>query len=343
MPQAYDGQHKETLSNGNGSTKWIAAVSPGGLGDTILFSPVLKALRTCYPRAFIELVAANALVPEMYSTTHIINAVTVANTNRPWWHPAKTSALAPLLMRARRDNRDKMAVFATGLSRWWPRLFHRVGSVPHCLRAPLPEKDDTNLSCNLELARRFDKNVAQSDVFVDIPADAHQEARDALLRQGINIDTDKLMAVYPSRETPKHPRWPLANQAAVLHRLRRDIPDVRIVIVGGLNEGKDWDRADTGRTMDANLAGNISIGATAAILARCRLALCNEGGPMHLAGAVGCPLVATIPGAPPAYQPPGRQSLVFRTCTHGDFSIQQITDACLRLLCQNPLPESPKD
>jgi len=73
------------------TVKWIAAVSPGGLGDTILFSPVLKALRTCYPTAFIELITANALVPEIYSATGIINAITVANTNHPWWRPGGLS------------------------------------------------------------------------------------------------------------------------------------------------------------------------------------------------------------------------------------------------------------
>ena len=61
---------------------------------------------------------------------------------------------------------------------------------------------------------------------------------------------------------------------------------------------------------DANLAGKISIPAVAAILSKASLAIGNDGGIIHVAGAVGCPLVAIMPNTPSSYRPAGRKTKI---------------------------------
>ena len=46
------------------------------------------------------------------------------------------------------------------------------------------------------------------------------------------------------------------------------------------------------RHRSLNLAGKLSVGELAALLSRCRLLVSNDSGPVHVAAAVGIPVVA---------------------------------------------------
>lgn len=81
----------------------------------------------------------------------------------------------------------------------------------------------------------------------------------------------------------------------------------RIVVVGGANEHPLVDGLR--RLVNFNpidLVGKLSILETAAVLGRCRLFIGNDSGPMHLAAAVGTPVVACFgPSDPKLYHPYG--------------------------------------
>ncbi len=90
---------------------------------------------------------------------------------------------------------------------------------------------------------------------------------------------------------------------------------LRIVLFGTASEAPVH-RAFTSvcpETLD--LAGRTSIGGMAALLERCRLFVGNDSGPMHVAAAVGAPVAAVFgPGAPHKtrpYLPPGRFRVVY--------------------------------
>lgn len=78
-----------------------------------------------------------------------------------------------------------------------------------------------------------------------------------------------------------------------------------IVLIGGPNEralAERFKELYTGPVIDA--VGKTSLQETAAILERCRLFIGNDSGPMHLAAAVGTPVVACFgPSLPSEYGP----------------------------------------
>jgi hypothetical protein len=106
----------------------------------------------------------------------------------------------------------------------------------------------------------------------------------------------------------KHTTKPLIAISPYSNFPSRDIPDetiaklvpalalkagAEIVIVGG---AKDFERAAKVVGDDSsglNACGVFSVQESAALLKACSLAICTESGPMHLASAVGAPLLAT--------------------------------------------------
>jgi heptosyltransferase-2 len=69
--------------------------------------------------------------------------------------------------------------------------------------------------------------------------------------------------------------------------------DARFVVVGGPQDSHLGQRLETelGSSRVLNLAGRITLRQTGAVLERCCLTVSNDSGPMHLAAAVGSPVV----------------------------------------------------
>lgn len=102
-------------------------------------------------------------------------------------------------------------------------------------------------------------------------------------------------------------RWPAGRFSEVADRLLD--AGHNIVLAGGIDDRPLIDEikakvrvSDGGKIID--LAGSTSFGQLAAVLKRCALFLGNDTGPMHLAVAVGTPVVAVFgPSKPQMYGP----------------------------------------
>ena len=89
-------------------------------------------------------------------------------------------------------------------------------------------------------------------------------------------------------------KWSAANFAQAAQLLADDYPDAKFVLLGGPQDRDDTAHIarplPTERTLNA--AGQLSLRATAALIQRCDMMLTNDTGPMHIAVAVGTPVVA---------------------------------------------------
>lgn len=110
-------------------------------------------------------------------------------------------------------------------------------------------------------------------------------------------------AANPGMQLPAK-RWPPARFAAVADRLTEEA-GVRVLILG---HGSDAQAARQTRAAmrraAVDLVGQTSFGQMAAVIERCHLFIGNDSGPMHLAAAVGTPVLAILgPTLPEAYAP----------------------------------------
>jgi len=149
---------------------------------------------------------------------------------------------------------------------------------------------------------------------LDLDEKARQWAKEQLdplkeRRQGPLIGLNPGAAYGPAK------RWFPERFAALGRRLAAEL-DAAIVVVGGPDEkglGASIAGAIGPEVLD--LSGRTSLPQLAAALARCDLIVTNDSGPMHLASAVGVPLVAVFgPTDPRATSPMGRHSIVRKEC-----------------------------
>jgi N-acetylglucosaminyldiphosphoundecaprenol N-acetyl-beta-D-mannosaminyltransferase len=99
-------------------------------------------------------------------------------------------------------------------------------------------------------------------------------------------------------------RWSAEHFAAVAMQLHRD--GARVVLVGSMGDDTPQVRAllAAAHIPTHDLSGRTTLGQLAAALARCRLFIGAESGVMHIAAAAGVPLVALFgPGNPAAWGP----------------------------------------
>ena len=333
--------------------KRILLITTGGLGDAILFSPVIKALKNVGPNHHIEMLAANPLVYEIYQFSENIYNIRIVPTRKS---SPILNAFRILLIAAkyRKSGGFDIGIFATGLDKRFGKLLKYLGCVKNVEFAPSYPDYETDIECNISLACKFKANTSEEDAFVPLTERHILEAKRISEKNGIFMDSQKIIAIYASQELQHRPRWQLENLLHVIERLKIWGVKGKFVVVGSAKEGKQWGEIDSKGIVDANLAGKLSISGSAAFLKKCSLLIGNDGGLMHVGGAVGCPLVVIMANTPFSYRPPGENTIVIHSklsCCDGfypkrprnckaprcaeDITVEEVFSACKGLIERN--------
>ncbi len=119
-----------------------------------------------------------------------------------------------------------------------------------------------------------------------------QEVRDACRMAGVPPDA-LLIGVIPGAARGESKRWPHFGAAGA--QLAREVERARFLVLGTAAEA-ELCRATAAAIGPHALcrAGRTSLAQFAALLAACRVTLCNDSGGMHLSAAVGTPVVAVF-------------------------------------------------
>jgi ADP-heptose:LPS heptosyltransferase len=112
--------------------------------------------------------------------------------------------------------------------------------------------------------------------------------------------------------------WPFENLQRFLALLAAARPEQPMLLIGGPTEVPLAARLETGKDITRlprmiNLIGATRLGLTMALLARCRAAVMTDSGPMHIAEALGIPLIALFSAHNhPVWHPTSGASTVLR-------------------------------
>ncbi len=285
----------------------------GNVGDVVVAAPMLQALGRRYPDAGIELLTsagrgANPGAAEVlrgFDHLQTIRHYDVDRVKRP-------KDLWRLVRELRKARPDLVVLCPTSLNTWrqgvrnlaFARLIgprHVVGvGVPTIrwalgsqvrVRRYFPHESQRYLGLIRELGIPDDRRPT---VFGDLEPESKQRIDDV-------TPAGRFVAVCPGGKQVPH-RWPESRFVAVVAELTART-DVRFVAVGNEAERDLCERvlAPAGDRAH-NAAGSLDLRETTELLGRGALLLTNDTGPMHLAAAVGTPVVAVFGGA----MPPGR-------------------------------------
>lgn len=309
----------QSLFTRRASPHSIVVIKPCCLGDLVMTTPLLDVLRRAYPQARIVYVAGSwsKVIPEHHPTVDAV--IDCGNVGIPGRYSLR--AYLQLAAKLRSEHFDLAFVLDRSpmltLLPWLAAVPRRVGLDSLGRGFSLTDRVPTSSSPDalqhqaeiyLDLARATGLPVDTPHMRFVPTADEKQ----AVQQQAQHYEKRKLVALFPGggsnpgmELTAK--RWPLVRYRELARRLVDEL-DAQVLLIGGaddealnaqLLEGLD---VPEGRVV--NLAGQTSIGELAAWLERCDLFIGNDSSPMHLAAAVGIPVLAIFgPTSPQEYGP----------------------------------------
>jgi ADP-heptose:LPS heptosyltransferase len=258
---------------------WIRL--PNWLGDVVMALPLLRALRASRPDAEITLVAKNQFAPLLET----------------WAIADRVHALPPqgggyfAHFRALRDEFPDVWLLFTNSARgdfeaWLTRTRQRFGIVrpgkprPLLTHAYRPPADfDEQAHHQLELWENFLRHFGLAS-----PVD-----RTPIPSSVARAPSSAIGLICGSENTPEK-RWPVAHWRALIAAF----PEENFLLFGTANDQPITCAVAAGLdpTRVRDLAGKTDLAAFAENLRACRALVTNDTGGMHLANALGVPLIA---------------------------------------------------
>lgn len=260
----------------------ILLIKPSSLGDVIHALPTVNLIRRQFPHAHLSWLINDNLAPLLRRCPVIDELIEFRRHSAKSW--------LPLFVRLRRERFDLVldlqGLLRSGLMAGVTGAARRVG-----------------LSDAREGARWFYNEIVpvtrSHAVNRYLRAAAHLGCPAGAVEFPLGLadePRDNLIAINPSA------RWATKLWGAEKFRaLAEQLPRDRVVFTGSAAE-TDW--IDRLAHRYRNMAGKTNLLELAELYRRCALVVTNDSGPMHLAAAVGTPVVAIFGATDPALTGP---------------------------------------
>jgi heptosyltransferase-2 len=270
----------------------LAIRSPNWLGDAIMALPAMGALRRAYPDAHLAIAAPASVAPLFREQTNAesTSVLTFADHDSERATLAGAGLDAILLM----PNSFRSAWLARAAAigeRWGYAAGVRRLLLTRSVARPRRRLHQSQYY--LELVRGLGLEALQEPPRVCVTAETRTRATAAAADFGIDADAT-MIGFAPGAAYGHAKRWPPARVSELIVRLTRDSGATCLLF------GAAGDRA-AGREIESSLPPDVrainAIGRTdlrllAGLISRCAAFVSNDSGAMHLAAALGIPLVA---------------------------------------------------
>jgi heptosyltransferase-3 len=331
------------------------------IGDVLLATPVLRALREAYPEARLT-----ALVNE--GTEDVLRWNADLNDLLLVRRAGVRAGLA-FLIQLRRQRYDCVIDLTDGdrsaLIARWSGASIRIGfNEEHRWRGLLYTTALTGqpgmhrTERDLQTVRTLGlQPKATPPVLRTTPQD-DQEAETLLLQLGITAGGPRMLVMMQPGARYWFKAWPPERFAALIDRLTERF-GCQVLLGGDVREVTLAEQIRAlARSSPVVIAGRTTLLQYAAVLKRCALFVGNDNGPMHMAAAVGIPVVGLFgPSDPAEWGPRGTRSEVLYkgldcrrcfhpTCDQGEascmkqISVEEVFAAATRCLAEGPKPRS---
>jgi lipopolysaccharide heptosyltransferase II len=297
VAHAFDRRAPALAELGTPAIRRVLAVSSTAIGDTLLSTPALRSLRLAYPDARIALLINAAYIDLFRDLPHVDELIPYRGGWRRFLR----------LARSLRAHRFDLACIlhgnepqATPLA--WLSGARFIFKLPNTSRfrflltnaEPVLGWDDFEHGIDQRLAVARLGGGAVTDRRMDLPVADEARRQIARLLADCNIAADAPLIALQAGASTASRRWAPARFVELARRLLTERPRLCIVLTGSPNERPLAARiaAELTDTRVWNAAGELPLPLLPALVERCALMVSGDTGPMHLAVAVGTPVVA---------------------------------------------------
>lgn len=289
------------------SARRLLCVRLDALGDVLMSTPAIRALRHGRPDRHVALLTSPAgaelagLIPDVDE---------VIEYEAPWMKatPLRPDATADerMIRRLAAGRFDAAAIFTVfSQNPLPPAMLCYLAGVPlrlaHCRENPYQlltdwvSDDEPQGRVRHEVRRQLDLAAAvgcrteDERLAISVPGRARREVRSMLVARGLSAHR-RWVVIHPGASAPsrRYPPELFAQTAAELVHQQ----GFQVVLTGTAAERRLVDTIGAGLGRRAlSLVGQLSLAELAALLSMAPLLLSNNSGPVHVAAAVGTPVV----------------------------------------------------
>jgi lipopolysaccharide heptosyltransferase II len=282
-----------------------------GIGDMIMFTPALQAIRKKYSNAHITLLVSRSGCEEVVSESQLIDEIIYLDPSH--WGTLRLSR------KIMKGNFDLL------ISSYLCRSIHLnnltlLSGIPH--RAG--HCSSTDWQC---------ENDYLFNIKVPLVSGIHESKRGWLLAEAVHCEPANIQPIFFISEESERfadqffkdhkladkwviavqvgtverqlwKQWRLQKLAQVCDRLLEN-HGIKVILIGSANHKSAFEEmARQMRQTPIIVAGNTSLKQSAALIKRCQATLCNDSGLMHISSAVGTPVIAIFGPTDPKWTGP---------------------------------------
>jgi lipopolysaccharide heptosyltransferase II len=275
--------HTSTVPN-------VLAVRFSSIGDILLTTPLLRAIRHSHPGARITVLTKREYVPLLSHNPNVNLVLGLAQSRSLLSLASELRADGYTHLLDLHDNLRSRALRILAPGKWTTYPKHRLA------RAWLIRAKRTRYRDRRPIAERYFSAARDLGVKPDgcppdffLGPEAGEQVFDWLRTVGLEHEPNVVALAPGAAHATK--RWPLEHWHALVARNLES--GSAVVIVGGPGDadlGASLAKQGSGRVLNA--AGRFGLQGTAALLQRARVLVSGDTGVMHMATAVGTPVVS---------------------------------------------------
>ncbi|OIO39301.1 MAG: hypothetical protein AUJ75_01475 [Candidatus Omnitrophica bacterium CG1_02_49_10] len=276
----------------------ILLVRTDRIGDVVLSTPAIKAVRAAYPDAYIAAMVRPPMNELLQGSGYLDDVIVYDKYGR---HNSFLSSLffAFKIKKKRFDTavimhpttRAHIAAFLAGIPR---RIGWRInGKMSFLLTERLEHTkqrgEKHEVEYTLDLIRLMGIEPGDKKVFVARDSDADRRAEDFFKSNGLVKDRP-IIGFNPSSSSPSK-MWPVGRFAVTADRIAGELNADILILSGGEDEALAREMAAAMKVRPLVACGR-PLKDTVALIARCALFISNDSGPVHIACAIGVPAIS---------------------------------------------------
>lgn len=287
----------------------ILIVRTDRIGDVILTTPAIRALRVMYPASRLTMLVQPATV-DLVKGNPFLDEILVDDrqeTHKGFWGYGR------LALTLRQKGFDLAIIFhtkkRTNLLCFLAGIPERLGYANNKFGFLLTHKVRDDRPCGvkhetgycLDLLEPLGREEIALEAFLPLQKEAEEWAED-LFRKWGNLSATGVVAVHPGASCPTK-KWPAARFGELINILEERY-GCGVILIGGKDNRETADQVlSVTRSPVRDMTGQTTVAQLASLLKRCRLLISNDSGPVHIADALKVPVISIFTRNQPGINP----------------------------------------